>query len=716
LLAAFFLRKILHYFKGFFGIAFFLLCCFVTTSFGWAKSKSTGTERKKSSKKEKKQEKDPFSDLWMPTVLSQKRLRSLQTGTLPQLLEEQGGILLYQGMGGHRGVLFRGFTEKRLGARLDGVPLLAITSNGQTFSLLQTLPVSALSDIVFSREPSAVLYGNRALGGSLGLSTSSLSFTSNRWKNRVRLLGHYGGADQAHGGFTEWKLRHTHFAMSLNASYFRTLGLQVLEEPEKPLKALEGDAHQRMHASAKIAWRWNATWKSELYYLFSQFLAAQRKEPLWTPETTEDVQHRLHFVYLSLAGRLDWWKTRFRAVLSFQRREETIVTRRSQLGSKRLLWKESLFYPLQRVALTLNMVSWIWDTFVVRYGAELIDDRLLPESLGQEIFGGTQPDGLLTLEGNERSVALHFTAEARLLKSPFPIWVLMAGRVQPYNGSGRLKAPFSSQVTGGIQEWRDVENAVTFGIRMPIATGWRIRLLYTTGFRLPSLFERLQSGTNAGSFYLPVVQRSNEQSRSLSSELAFQVKERWSFSFRTFLQSIENWAFFEEAKHLGQTQVDGQSVLQMRSVSAMNFLGAEAFLRLKILPQWSVNASFNWQYPLESPALYPGFQWPPVPALGLLLRTQYRFGGWGSLECLVQMSSAQEMQVPVDPRIAKIPDKQALSFEGWVTVHLRGYLMINRYMRLMVMLENLLDQDYRRFRSWLPAPRRHIRISLEFLL
>ncbi|HAA58694.1 MAG TPA: hypothetical protein DCE42_28285, partial [Myxococcales bacterium] len=640
---------------------------------------------------------DGEGELWSSSYLSEERLRLLRMLSIGEWVSEWAGGFFQQVHPSDTSPMIRGGGGSRIALRLDGVPYLSGWDGPYGLSHLRAFPGQTLRSVEVFRGPVSSLFGEHGLAGALSLKTRGPVFAKKgAFISKGEIAGGYESADQAPSGYAWLSFAGPDIGVVLSGG--ARLAQNVRIGGEDGL-ALSESGYQTLHASAKLHWRIARDVHVRALYQYTQLLDVRRNDLYLTQAELMQFARRHHFSYLKLSFGLPALRTQARLLFSYQRREEEEDIRHLAPGTRALQGQHHIVYPGQIAHVSLHLETKPWSFLRLVYGVEgkgewwgaetLLsqgEDRYVPSAFWQDA---------------ERKIGAAFLrGHARLLNGKNKVFIEAATRVQGHFGE--------IQVERQRQSWAHWEPSSMIGFRVHMRDLGELRLMYAYGMRSPSLRER-SGGRQRGLMYiLPQPELQAENSRSLELQLRFFRWKNLRLSARVYLQQWQQLISLVSSTREGSETFEGRDVMQYENISEANMFGTEATLWWNVWMGWSIKFDVAWQHVLDATLPKTPAFWPTGPPLLFGATTRYSFGELAGIEVRVQFADAMVAQVM--PSSLSARSKALANVASWVTISLRGDVVLVKHLHIIASIDNVLGERYRRYASYVPSPGQNARL------
>lgn len=679
-------------------------------------------------------------------VIDAKEMAFNNQQTTADVLQNSGNILVQKSQLGGGSPIIRGFEGNKVLMVIDGVRMNNAIYRGGHLQNSITMDNSLLEKIEIVYGPGSVVYGSDALGGVMHFhSKKPLLADTAKLRLHVNAYTRYSSASSEGTGHVDFNLGTKRFASlsSITFSHFGDLRQGNRRNP------FYGDWGKRTFYVERVGTKDSMfvnpdpnIQKQSGYDqidLFQKFLFQKNKV----------ITHELNFQYSNssniprydrltqtrngTARYAEWYygpQNRFFAAYTFSTKAITRLYQEAKLILAYQNIKESRYSRLfNRDTLeiqeeSLNIFSLNMDfakktgKHELRYGLDAWYNGVKSEGRGENILDNSRfpfisryPDG----GSNMQNIAVYLTHAWEISDK------LIINDGIRYNLTG-LNARFADKTFFPFpyEDINQVNQALNGNIGMIYMPNksWRYTLLAATGFRAPNVDDLSKVFESVpGKIIMPNPGISPEYTWNLSGGVTRSFGEKINLGTDLYYTLYTNAIAIREGQFNGQDSLfyDGQMsrVILNDNVARAYLYGFSAFFQADITPQFSMVHTLNYTYGrfITDSVGYPLDHIPPVFGKSSFQLKLKQFRG----EFIVMYSGAKaskdynligedNAQFSADPVNGFTP--------AWFTLNIRSSYQFNKYLRLQLALENILDKNYRVFASNIGAPGRNLVITL----
>lgn len=664
--------------------------------------------------------------------LDARKVAETQARDLGEALAEIPGASIQSTNRGATAPILRGLIGPQNLIIVDGLRFNLATFRTGPNQYLGLFDPGAVDAIEVLRGPSAVMYGNGAMGGVVQLLTEPLPPPSARLTLTPRGSLRFSSADGGVGASVSGALAYRKFGLSVGISTDRLGELRTGGG-----ETLAGSNFQRLFWRAKVGYT-EDTWRLTAAYFGGSITGAPRFDRLGSGETRR-YDNLDHFAYLSFDWRPeDSPLGHFKVSVGYHGLTEVV---------ERYNCDTSAGIVVDRVACARQAASVVSKT---RLNDDLVHGLNANLSASFQAWGGrlrvlwggdigwdqvarsTRVDAvrdddfspILRDRGNFSTPSEFITAGAFLRVEATPL-SLSRGKYQlRLNGGARVSyfGASAPDVPGvGHVDYNHVGVVASGGLQFVIAETFNLYASFAQGFRAPNLQETTVLGDTGNFFEVPNPELGPERNNT------FEVGARLNLSpvrvsasfFHTTLTGLIDRA---PSTFEGATAVDGKEVRTRVNAAEATYLGVEGNVDVFLGKGFSVGAAVTW---LQGDVTNGGMTQPArraPPAFGTA-RLRYEPGKLAAYaELFTRWAAPQDRLHADDLRDPRICETAAFSGQladpcagspGWATVGLRAGLRPVEQLRMDFQVTNATDAHYRVHGSGYPQPGIDARITLQ---
>jgi outer membrane receptor protein involved in Fe transport len=669
---------------------------------------------------------DAFRASRSATILDRKRLEEKRGRSVPESLQEEAGIFVQKTNHGAGAPIIRGSIGPQVLILMDGVRMNTATYRTGPSQYLNQVDPWALDRIEVLRGGASLAYGTQAFGGVIGLqSRKPLLEYGDTARFGAEAIGRYGSADQERTARASGSFGIKGFGLHAGVTYSDFGDLRAGGEIRSPdasntrlfqqqtpfgLLVTDGATGGQMYSSYRalfvdsgLRWDIGEMWTISAAYQRAMLFDAGRAEQLIQSGDLRFYDNTRDMAYLRAEGRFQALRTKLTLTLSYQQQDEKILryrfnttdlTQRTRIEENR--------ENTQSLGITLTGESRVGDWLILSYGLDHYSDIVDAEASRD---GQSRPP---TFSPNSQyhSLGAYLSGRARLWgwEPQSGFYLHLGGRIAGF----LMDAPARSNLEA--VQFQQLGHALYASLQLLYRRNLNISFSYSEGFRAPNLQEVSQIGDTGNAFEIPNPALRPEVSRSLELLIKGRYGQRvtgWVSGYYSFWQDLITR---EATTYNGQSTVEGKQVEWNINRERADIMGVETGLSVWIVAGLSAAASLTWTHGI---AYLPNGGDEPVsriPPLFSTISMRYNFGDIAYLEAFALLTAAQDRLSERDKRDTRIPEGGT---PGWWTLNLRGAARINRHLRFVLFVENLLNAQYKYHGSGILAPGLSARIGLE---
>jgi outer membrane receptor protein involved in Fe transport len=643
----------------------------------------------------KRKPEHPFQADRAVSVVSSKELAEKSPRTTPEALWDTPGVFVQQTNHGGGSPIVRGLIGPQVLLLLDGVRLNNSVYRTGPIQYLNLVDPMSLGRIEVLRGPGSVLYGSDAMGGVIQLfpheprNAQKLSEVEGHGATQLR----FESASKAPGAHARAEIGVQGFGV-LAAGSVRALddlrgGRGVGVQPYSGYHDYSTLGSVQYHfgdgpldgASTKAT------------YLYSRLDGAGRTDKLYDSNSLQIYDNELHLLYDRWHFEIDAIHTAIDITPSYQRFferkdaiqvEDDYVTRLDVVRDEVLVHTFGLDGALE--------TSLVEDRLALRYGGMFYNDWVDAQRLEQPVGG----DWTQRVDQSYPSGSTYLQFGAYALVEAVPVVTDSGDRLgvragYRFHGMGG-DAP--AQVGLAAADFSHVGHVAMGAVQYSVADTATVALSFEQGFRAPNLQEAVQLGDTGKFFHVPNDDLGPEKSNTF--ELLTRVRHGWlDVSWAGFVSRLDDLIIREPTAYQGQTVVGGKDVFHNVNAERGLLTGMEAGVGVELGHGFSARGQASYAFGKEyrDDGSVPLSRIPPLFGLASVRYDTDLPDRWrGFIETYLRWAMRQKRLSPEDESDARIPEGGT---PGWWTWNVRTGLAGHDRHRLVLAIENLLDQRYK---------------------
>ncbi len=679
-------------------------------------------------------------------VIDAKELAFVSLQTTADVLQNSGNILVQKSQLGGGSPIMRGFEGNKVLMVVDGVRMNNAIYRGGHLQNSITLDNSLLDKVEIVYGPGSVVYGSDALGGVMHFhSKKPLLADTGKLRLHVNAFTRYSSASSEGSAHVDFNLGTRRFASlsSITFSHFGDLRQgnrrnpfygdwgkrsfyvervgskdSMFVNPDPNLQKQSG--YDQIDLFQKLLFQQNKTVTHELNIQYSSSSNIPRYDRL--TQTRNGVaryaewyygpQNRFFAAYTLSSKAITQLYQEAKLILAYQNIKES---RYSRLFNRDTL--EIQEEALNILSLNIDLAKKM-GKHELRYGLDAWYNDVNSAGSGQNILDNSTfklisryPDGGSTMQNVAAYLTHAWEISEKLILNDGLRYSLI-GLNARFADKSFFPFPYNE-----INQTNQALNGNIGMIYMPNKS-WRYTLLAATGFRAPNIDDLSKVFESVpGKIIIPNPDILPEYTWNLSGGATRSFTDKISLGTDMYYTLYTNAITTREGQFNGQDSLfyDGQmsKVILNDNVGSAYIYGFSAYFQADISPQFSMVHTLNYTYGrLKTDSVpYPLDHIPPVFGKSSFQLKLKKFKG----EFFIVYSGAKESkdynlvgednaQFSADPVNGYTP--------AWFTFNVRTAYQFNKYLRLQVALENILDKNYRVFASNIGAPGRNLVLTL----
>ncbi|MBU1536408.1 TonB-dependent receptor [Myxococcota bacterium] len=657
-------------------------------------------------KKEKK-----FTSNRSVTVVKKKDIEQAMPRTTPEAIADNEGVYIQKTNHGGGAPVIRGMVGPGILLTLDGVRLNNSIYRSGPLQYLNLIDLYALRRLEVIRGPGSVLYGSDAMGGVVGLYSLMPTVTPGKIPLGGELFTRFNSADMGWTG-------HGHLSTSINGlgllfsgTYSRfgnlngggDVGEQVLSGYEQ--QSFMGKAHYEIQSGILAGW-----WFSAMFH-YSHIPDAPRTDKLLTKNQVYHYDNRTMMAIAKMGFTLRSLATKGVLTFSFQDFHES---RDDKKYAGYLTDLTSITNDVARVrtpGVDLKTTSKLGKGVTLNYGAMMYRDFVTSTRSTWDATDLWQPasETAFPTDSTYTSWGLYALAEWEALTFSAGHRVIVTGGYRFHGVTG---------YTPGDNTLPDVDismygNVFHGGLQYLYKRTINTGVTFSQGFRAPNLSELVLQGFSGQFFHVPNYSLKGETANTMEWLTRLHLGAL-RLSFSTFFTFIDDIIVRVPVDHATE-----DNAVQNVNHGKGEIYGAEGGILVTLPRGFAIFGHMAYTHGDSVEDDGPRTPLSKIPPLFGKLGASWRFTITQKLKGLAEAyalgAGKQDRLSEADLADSRIPEGGT---PAWVTLNLRaalfdaGELVPKTRLRLVVGLENLLDQKYKYHASGIYSPGRSVTVSL----
>ncbi|HKP57462.1 MAG TPA: TonB-dependent receptor [Polyangiales bacterium] len=632
------------------------------------------------------------------------------TENVGDLLSQAEGLVVSRTSSVSAVPIIRGLTGSSVLLMVDELRLNDSLTRPGGNALLNLIDPESVRDIEVVRGPASVLYGSDALGGVVRVRTKQLA-------TGPEAESYAAGTIYGRGAVAERAVR----GSAAVEGVYQSFGARLSGGRGHAGLLLRGGGLGEQpftgHDDATFAGRLELTPSKRHSLTISHQSGHLWDVPRSDVSTEEDRQSTLSLardaVVLSYAGDLPEQSLQVRAFSGMVLRREL----RERLRNERVEHEYDGVLGYQFGAAATLLLD---GGASLELGTDAVLERVSSSSSETAASGDVSYDRGRYVGDSSYDMAALFA----LWSQPFAErWTLLAGvRGTLINAEAPLDPLFDRELQERLDQTL-VGPAASLGARLDVSSELSIMLSLLTGFRAPNLEDFQAFGGGARGFTIPNPNLHEERAWTLESGFKFRRSELQASLF-VFGSLLRGQIVRVPGSWGGDSEIDGEPVLQRENASRSVMVGGEAELRASFQFGLYTAAAFwavwgETRRPDESgDELTEPATKIPGPAAALRVgyeRSQSPY--WAEAAAGFQLPQTRLSEGDrLDVRLCPDGPDACERVDGYVDITLRAGLRLDPGLTFTIALENLLDRAYRTYASGAYAPGRNLVLGLRMSL
>ncbi len=681
-------------------------------------------------------------------TISAKEIQFENPQTSAQMLEQTGEVFVQQSQMGGGSPVLRGLEANRVLLVLDGVRLNNAIYRGGHLQSVMTVDPGLLSSTEILFGPGSVIYGSDALGGVVSMQTFDPALSM---ENKVLINGKvYGRFSSSNlektGGFRlNIGLKKWGFLTAFTYSNFDDLREGRNRNPfygsfgERPFYAERINGQDSMIANDR-PWIQRPSGYSQ-YSLLQKVLFAPNSDLRFTlnvqysnssdipryDRLTDTVKGQLKYaqwyygpqerLFASLKGSLSNKNILYEnatIVLAYQRNTEERVNR--QFGK---LDKKFNFETVDVFSVYGDFRKRLAPKDELQYGVSADFNLVGSKAYREDISSGSIFSDIPTRYPDQKAQMFNVAAYLSNNWKINGIFSFSQGIRYTYVSLSAawsdtmmniMQFPFSQSV-------RQHDNAINGYLAWIVHPGydWKISLIGSSGFRAPNIDDIGKvndSNSQDQLLIVPNPELKPEYAYNLELTLAKTFEKSVRLELTGFYTWLTDAIVLRPFKYNGQDSIWFDGVLSQveanTNAGSAYIYGAQGSLRAQVTRTFSITSNLTYTYGRVKDSNVPLDHIPPVFGMTSFKLEMSKFKGdfylmYNGWKRISDYSPSGE-----DNQSYATPE----GMPAWFTINLKLSYQINKYMNLEGGVENILDQNYRKFASGISSPGRNFILAL----
>jgi len=665
----------------------------------------------------RKKRESSFSTTRSTDRVSRKRMQETAPRSVSEAVSETPGVFVQKTNHGGGAPILRGMIGPQVLITIDGVRLNHAAFRTGPLQYLNLFDPLVFESIEVLRGPGSVLYGSDAMGGVLRLNVVSL--LSLAMSPRISLDGQFSGAWRSAdaglsgslllaaggGGFAAGGVLSGLVAHDLRG------GGDIGEQPHSSYSAATVFA-RGLWAPGRIG-PFSALSVSA-NYLQGRLIDAGRADALYAKLNFLEYDNTDHLAWLKLDFELARTDLRGQLLFSFQRFYEQKDTSKVDSDYVTVLSTTRDRTWVSSPGFDLNLLWNAHPHLKIQSGGMFQSDTISSEQFSRDASQPWAPTGYVGLPDGSSARMWGAFVFADVPFSLLQITTTLSAGIRAHGSQS--EAPAYST----LPQVRYDTNGLIFYASASAAwkKTWFSSLVFSQGFRAPSIHESAMLGDEGKAFHVPNPDLNPESLDSLEWVGRLHLPE-FDLSAGAFLSRIHDIILRRKTTWQGQDQINGKDVVENYNGNEGYLTGLEGAFHWRPAKRLEVLGFANWtrgEEHRDDGTEVPMTRIPPLFGQ-LSLRTHAR---WQSgrirftAEGFARGALKQDRLSPEDESDVRIPEGGT---PAWWTLNARAGLTVKRPapgiegISLFVTAENLLDAEYKIHGSGVYGPGRGVIVN-----
>lgn len=648
----------------------------------------------------KRDREDPFTSDRSVSSVSLEELQEVSSRTTPEALWDAPGVFVQQTNHGGGSPIVRGMIGPQVLLLVDGVRLsnsVYRTGPIQYLSLIDPLHVERLEVL---RGPGSVLYGSDAMGGVIQVllaapqrDKTAGGEASFRYATADRSPTWHGHVENGVGGFAmRGGVSHKQF-------HDLVAGGDIGRQPHTGYAnwSAAGTAVHRFEDG------WLSGWYLKLGYIFGRMDDAGRTDKLKDKNSLQFYDNDDHLTYARLGFNVHPLHTSGDVTLSYQhffeRKEAFRVAGDLRTRTEGTRDKVTAQTGGVDLALTTRLIN---NRLRLQYGLMGYRDWVGAER--RQWAPGTSwtrtSDKAYPDDSTYDNYGIHLLASGDPVRAPGGHVVRLSGGYRLHGMAGHAPARADLPVV----DFSQAGHVFLASAQYLFVDEANVAVTLSQGFRAPNLQEAVMLGDTGKYFHIPNEDLVPERADTL--ELVARTRVwRFEIAGSAYISWLRDLIKREEITWRGQDEIDGKAVARNVNGGKGRLLGTEGQIHLQIGHGLSVAGHLTWTWGEEEIAGGENLPLTRIPPLFGKLAARYDLPIWdwgkGSVEAFVRTAGKQARLSIEDEKDVRIPEGGT---PGWWTLNLRAGLRVHETFRIGLLVENLLNAEYKYHGSGVYSP------------
>jgi hemoglobin/transferrin/lactoferrin receptor protein len=680
-------------------------------------------------------------------VIQAKDIQFGNPQTAATMLEQTGNVFVQQSQMGGGSPVLRGYEANKVLLVVDGIRMNnAIYRAGHLQSAITVDPFG-LSSTEILYGPGSTIYGSDALGGVINFRTKDPELSTNgKFQVHGNLLGRFASANLEKTGGINLNLGWKKLGVLLNFSYsdfddlregkvrnpaYGTFGerLYYAERIDGKDSTLANDkpwiqkqsGYSQYNFLGKILFQPGVHSKYMLNFQYSNSSNIPRYDRL-TEMKNDSTMKFAEWYYGPQTRLLASLKAEYNLnavifdhasiILAYQNSHEDRVQR--DFGSKK---KKYNLETIGVISVNADFDKKLGSKDNLRYGLEFQYNDVSSKAHNENIITGVNTDDRATRYPDQKANMMYISA---YLSNTWNINKVLAFSQGARFNYVTLNAAYSDTMVKIMKIPFDPNisqrNAAVNGYLGLVATpgyDWKFALVGSTGFRAPNIDDLTKLNVvNGQTIVVPNPDLKPEYAYNLEISVAKTILGKVRLEGSAFYNWLQNAMVIEPFKYNGMDsiEIDGEKYQTMAPTNAGRayICGVQGSLLAQVTRSFSIVSNLTYTYGYNESEGAPLDHIPPFFGMTSFRLELKKFKGdfyvmYNGWKRISQYSPGGE-----DNEVYATP----YGMPSWYTLNLKLSYQIERHINIELGMENILDENYRKFASGISSPGRNIIVAL----
>lgn len=681
-------------------------------------------------------------------VISSKQIMLLSPQTSADLLQQNGNVFIQQSQMGGGSAVLRGFESNKILLVVDGVRLNNAIYRGGHSQYILTIDPSAIENTEIIFGPGSVIYGSDALGGVISFNTKNPIFWSD---DKFHATGsasiRYSSANnEKHGNlYLNYSKKKWGFVTTFSYKDLGDLRTGAVRNPlygdwgkrtftsefingkdsmisNSDYNLQKNSAYSQLDFMQKIIYKLNDNVNFSLNFQLSNSSNINRYDRL--TETSSGKPSYAEWYYGPQFRNLISLNTQFEKsnilydkanlIIAYQNIKEDRISRKFNSTNRKHQNESvkvfSLNYDLQK-QISKN------DLFV--YGIEAIYNDVQSEAYNEKITTSALSYNTATRypdAGSEMFSAALFASNSwtinKKLKFSQGLRFSAISLNALYSDSMMkiTKFPFDNE----IKQQSSALNG-NLGIVFLPGNDWKIASTLSSGFRVPNVDDVSKVNDSKGSDKLLIIPNPDlkaEYAYNADITIGKMIQNRIQIEGTGFYTLLQNAIVSRPTTLNGidSVQYEGiwSKVITNVNAGEAYVYGFQAAIKAQVSPSFSINSSLSYSFGHVKSDGVPLDHIPPVYGITTFKLEKVKFKG----EFFIRYNGWKRLKDYSPSGEDNLMYATSAGTPSWYTLNLRCSYQFNKYLNLVIGIDNITDLHYRVFASGISAPGRNVSLTI----